>query len=397
MSPWFSNALLRAQSDERLVELARAGHEGAFVAIVERYRRPLHAFARRLVSEGRVEDVLQQAFVNAWAALDAGAEVRHLRGWLHQIVRHAAIAAARRPGDAPLSEAMPGMDGPQAEVERRLEVRETLHNVAQLPHHQRTVIVQTAVAGRSREEVASDLGLTEGAVRGLLHRARTTLRAAATAITPLPLAAWAASGGARGLPFAELAAGAGASSLAGATVKAGGAVIVSGALATSLATDLPPIHHRVQHRAVTTTADHAKPQAVAAVTATPASAPVAAHHTRPRAVAPRDAATRLVRDVTTTRPATPAPATAPAVRRIDTTHEDGRARERHSSGDDDATPQHRQPQDDAAMPIPVSSQDRTDGGDDQADDVDAHAASDDHGDYGSSVDGGSGAAGDGDD
>ena len=73
MSPWFSDALLRAQSDDRLVMLARAGHERAFVAIVERYRRPLHAFARRLVPEARVEDVLQQAFLNAWAALSAGA------------------------------------------------------------------------------------------------------------------------------------------------------------------------------------------------------------------------------------------------------------------------------------------------------------------------------------
>jgi hypothetical protein len=38
-----SLALLRAQTDERLVELARAGHERAFEAIVERYRKPLLA------------------------------------------------------------------------------------------------------------------------------------------------------------------------------------------------------------------------------------------------------------------------------------------------------------------------------------------------------------------
>jgi hypothetical protein len=37
-----SLALLHSQSDERLLGLAREGHERAFEAIVERYRKPLH-------------------------------------------------------------------------------------------------------------------------------------------------------------------------------------------------------------------------------------------------------------------------------------------------------------------------------------------------------------------
>src|SRR5436853_5139524 len=101
--------------------------------------------------------------------------------------------------------------------------------------------------GRSREEIAASLGLSEGAVRGLVHRARTTLRAAASAVTPVPVATWAAGGGRGTLPtaerIAELVAGAGSASLAGAAVKAGTVVAVSGALATSVATDLPRLHH----------------------------------------------------------------------------------------------------------------------------------------------------------
>ena len=45
-----SLAVLRTQSDERLVALARAGNEHAFEAIVERYRRPLLRHARRLLT-----------------------------------------------------------------------------------------------------------------------------------------------------------------------------------------------------------------------------------------------------------------------------------------------------------------------------------------------------------
>lgn len=71
--------LLRSQSDERLVALSRAGHEPAFETIVRRYRRPLLAASRRMVEDGRAEDVLQQALLAAWGALCRGDEVRDLR------------------------------------------------------------------------------------------------------------------------------------------------------------------------------------------------------------------------------------------------------------------------------------------------------------------------------
>jgi DNA-directed RNA polymerase specialized sigma24 family protein len=45
--------LLRTQSDERLVALAAAGHERAFEAIVERYRRTLLRHCRRYLPEAR--------------------------------------------------------------------------------------------------------------------------------------------------------------------------------------------------------------------------------------------------------------------------------------------------------------------------------------------------------
>ena len=41
---------------------------------------------------------------------------------------------------------------------------------------QREVMVGTAVDGMSHEELASALGLSSGAVRGLIYRARATLR-----------------------------------------------------------------------------------------------------------------------------------------------------------------------------------------------------------------------------
>ena len=69
LTPIISTTILRTQSDDRLVALARDGHERAFEALVERYRKPLLRHVRRILPEARAEDAIQQAFLNAWSAL----------------------------------------------------------------------------------------------------------------------------------------------------------------------------------------------------------------------------------------------------------------------------------------------------------------------------------------
>ena len=171
-----SVALLRTQSDDRLVALAAGGHERAFEAIVERYRRPLLRHARRYLPEARAEDALQQALLSAWTALRRGDEVRELRPWLHRIVHNTALNALRASGYDydELRETLEGSGGPAELAERRAVVRGTLAGLAALPERQRDALLQIAVEGRSQDEVAAELGLTQNAVRQLVHRARTS-------------------------------------------------------------------------------------------------------------------------------------------------------------------------------------------------------------------------------
>ena len=65
-------ALLHTQTDERLVDLTRAGNARAFEAIVSRYRRPLLRYCGGLLPPERAEDAVQQAFLNAYRAIVAG-------------------------------------------------------------------------------------------------------------------------------------------------------------------------------------------------------------------------------------------------------------------------------------------------------------------------------------
>ena len=190
--------VLRSQSDERLVSLARAGNELAFEAIVERYRRPLLRHAQRVLSEGAAEDALQQALLAAWSALRRGDDVRDLGPWLHRILHNAALnvlRGARRGEHAELSDALPGGMSADEALEARLAVRRALSDMAALPERQREAMLAVAVHGRSQEEVARTLGLSHGAVGQLVLRGRRALRAAATALTPPWAIDWLARAG----------------------------------------------------------------------------------------------------------------------------------------------------------------------------------------------------------
>lgn len=225
MSPWLSDLFLSSQSDERLVALACAGHDRAFAAIVERYRGELHAHARRLSSDGRAEDIVQQTFLSAFSALRSGTEVSHLRGWLYQIVRNAA-ARIHGPRDASLDQVSLTGDPLEDVVQERVLALSALSEVGRLPDRQRQALVGT-VQGHRRAEIARSMGLSEGAVRQLVHRARMSVRAAVTAVTPYPLLRWLTgrSGGS-----AEVVLATGAASAGGATLKLG-ALLASGVIA----------------------------------------------------------------------------------------------------------------------------------------------------------------------
>ncbi|MBV9605098.1 MAG: sigma-70 family RNA polymerase sigma factor [Solirubrobacterales bacterium] len=250
MSPRLSDLLLSSQSDERLVSLARAGHERAFAAIVERYRPELQAMARRLCRDERSEDIVQQAFLSAFAALRSGSEVRHLRGWLYQILRNAA-GRPQAPPCLPLDQATASAETVEEIVQRRALARAALSEIARLPARQRQAMIGTALDGRGRAEVASSMGLSEGAVRQLVHRARTTLRGAVTALTPWPLARWIAAVGPDAPGPGELAAGAGAASSGGLALKLG-ALLASGTILTGAAVQL---HHTGHHRSAAARAE----------------------------------------------------------------------------------------------------------------------------------------------
>ncbi|HET7417187.1 MAG TPA: RNA polymerase sigma factor [Solirubrobacterales bacterium] len=183
----FIGPVLRAQPDRRLVDLVRDGYDGAFEEIVRRYRRQLDRFAAAIVG-GRSEDVTQDAFSKALLALRGSETEIELRPWLYRIVRNTALndLRDRAPAAEELSEALPGGRSAAAEAEGREELRDLMGRLQALPEPQRAALVMRELEGLSHEEIAAALGVSGGAARQAIFRARATLREGLGLLLPLP-------------------------------------------------------------------------------------------------------------------------------------------------------------------------------------------------------------------
>jgi RNA polymerase sigma factor (sigma-70 family) len=330
MASVIGSAILRTQTDERLVALARTGHGRAFEAISERYRAELTRSLRRILPPGSVDDALQQTHLQAWKALSGGTDVRELRAWLHEIARNAARAVASRGYDYDeLKEALLVTPGPEHDLERREAVRRALRGIAELPERQREALLAVAVGGRSHAEVALDLGITDTAARQLVRRARVSLLAMSSVAIPPQLVHWAARGGhaaivgkaAAGTGAGKAAAGTGlGGGLAGSALKVGAVAVTVGGVAVGVApirqalAPPPPAHVARHHRHH---APRTQPIRLAAVNRTRAAGilrPAASTQTSTRSSAPPAARRHHVRRISpgaVGKAVLPAPAPSP--------------------------------------------------------------------------------------
>ena len=185
--------------DRELVERAQQGDGSAFAMLVERHQRQLYRLALRMTgSEADAQEVLQEAFLNAYQKLPLFRGEAQFSSWLYRIAANSALMRLRRKRRAPdtLAEQPLELAGPRFSAEGYLEpasssdwsqradekmmsgeLGEAINKaVADLPDDYRTVFLLKDVDGLSNEDIANALALTVPAVKSRLHRARLALR-----------------------------------------------------------------------------------------------------------------------------------------------------------------------------------------------------------------------------
>jgi len=180
------SALLRLQSDERLIALTRRGQHAAFEVLCARYQTRLLSFCRHmLASREDAEDVLQEVFAAAFNAVLADERDINVRPWLYRIARNRSLNHLRRASAIGVD----SMDVHYAEggistgekVMRRESFRELIEDVHQLPETQRTALLLREIDALSYEQISQAMETTVPSVKSLLVRARISLAEAAEA------------------------------------------------------------------------------------------------------------------------------------------------------------------------------------------------------------------------
>jgi RNA polymerase sigma-70 factor (ECF subfamily) len=147
------------------------------------HSRRIYAYClRQLGSPEEAEDALQATYLNACRSLLSGFEPEVAQAWLFKVAHNVCLTKQRsawrrrrveRPGG--IQEIEEFIASPHDPGDELLGIDEAL---ASLPEQQRRAIVLREWQGLSYREVATELGITQGAVETLIFRARRSLAAA---------------------------------------------------------------------------------------------------------------------------------------------------------------------------------------------------------------------------
>ena len=175
-----------SQSDEALVRQARGGDRTAFEELVRRTSRLV--FARLYLETGDVhkaEDLLQETLLTAYRTLGQLTTPAKFRAWLLKIAQNHAIDAARRnarkkrtpePEVVKLRQDALAVMQPDEHLEKEELQEQMLAILRELPEEYRMPLTLRYLVGADYETIQQQMGLSNGSLRGLLHRGVQKLR-----------------------------------------------------------------------------------------------------------------------------------------------------------------------------------------------------------------------------
>jgi RNA polymerase sigma-70 factor (ECF subfamily) len=180
--------------EQGMIERLRAGEDTCFEELVRANGGRMLAVARRILRcEEDAHDAVQDAFLQAFRALDRFEGQARLSTWLHRIVVNVSLMRLRhrkRHPEQSIEDLLPTFDetghrvdpGPawSDDARERLEqaeLRKVVRDaIDRLPDNHRTVLVLRDIEGLTTEEAALALGIRPEAAKMRLHRARQALR-----------------------------------------------------------------------------------------------------------------------------------------------------------------------------------------------------------------------------
>lgn len=171
-------------TDEAVVDRVRGGDTALYEILMRRHNQRLYRTIRAILRDDRdVEDVMQQAYIDAYQHLDQFRGTAKFSTWLTRIAVNRAIRNARRGFDIAASDDTAALErtaAPDIDPEHEMyghELNTVLESlIEQLPDPFRVVLVMREVEQLSTAETAECLGINEETVKTRLHRAKRMMR-----------------------------------------------------------------------------------------------------------------------------------------------------------------------------------------------------------------------------
>jgi len=174
------------KDDTQLIDEALAGDSAVFGQLVQKYQNRLFNTIVHVIGDrDEAEDVVQDAFVQAFVKLETFRRNSAFYTWLYRIAFNVAVSRRRRrrpelsvdqaremTGDEPVDDA----ESSDQRLQRRERARQVHEALACLSEQHRSILVLREMEGCDYETIAEILGLPVGTVRSRLHRARSQLR-----------------------------------------------------------------------------------------------------------------------------------------------------------------------------------------------------------------------------
>jgi RNA polymerase sigma factor (sigma-70 family) len=165
-----------AASDAELVARCRAGDEGAWEALVDRYARYVHAIVARVyrLESHDAEDVFQEVFARVFERLDTLRDSEALRPWIAQTARNCAVDSLRRSGrEVPVDDVPDGVDDELARLDEALTVHAALDRLSPDCHE---ILDRFFCRDESYRTIGAELGLPAGTIASRIARCLARLR-----------------------------------------------------------------------------------------------------------------------------------------------------------------------------------------------------------------------------
>jgi RNA polymerase sigma-70 factor (ECF subfamily) len=163
------------------IRAAQAGDRSAFARLIERYWDRLYRWLYHLTRDRhRAEDLTQETFLKALAAVKTFRTGSNFRAWLFRIGHNNFVnlkRAERRAPQSPGEEPAPAdtTAGPLATAADRELLEKVAKAIRELPTDFRMALMLRAEEGMSFREIAAVLGITEETARWRVFKARQKL------------------------------------------------------------------------------------------------------------------------------------------------------------------------------------------------------------------------------